>query len=137
MFFRSNTPLEEIKSWIDKQLPAVHAAAKNGIEVNIFPHKSLRSCEQNRFLMVVITTIAKLHHETGYTCPGLQAWAMQPEILKAYWKHRYGIEYTSKLDTAEFTKFIDFIQMTMVEETGGNWEILTKDSAWLKSLLDE
>lgn len=137
MFFRANTPLEEIKSWIDKQLPATHAASKNGIEVNIFPHKSMRSLDQNRFLMVIVTAIAKMHHETGYVCPGLQPWAMQPAILKEYFKHRYGIEHTSKLDTAEFTKFVDFIQMTMVEETQGNWEILTTDSAWLKSLLSE
>lgn len=137
MFFHKDTPLQQIHDWIDKQLPLAHQASKNGIEVNIFPHKSTRSLEQNRFLMVIITTIAKLHHDTGYCCPGLKPWAMQPLVLKEYWKARFGIEHTAKLDTAEFTKFIDFIQTTMVEETGGNWEILTTDSQYLKSLLGE
>lgn len=137
MFFNANTPLEEIKSWIDKQLPATHMASKNGIDISIAPHKSLRSLDQNRFLMVVLTAITRFYHETGYICPDLKAWEMRPTILKEYFKDRYGIEHTRTLDTAEFTKFIDFIQMTMVEETGGNWEILTTDSAWLKTLLKD
>ena len=135
MFFRKDTPLTEIESWIAKQLPPVYNTAKNGIEINIFAHKNIRSTEQNRFLMLICTAIAKLHYDTGYCCPGLQSWAMQPAIIKEYFKARFGIEHTSKLDTAEFTKFIDFIQTTMVEETNGEYEILTTDSSYLKSLL--
>jgi hypothetical protein len=136
MFFRPDTPLEDIQKWVDAQLPAVYNTAKNGIEIAIIQHKSKRTNEQNRFLMVVCTHIVKLYHETGYVLPGLQPWAMQPIIVKEYWKHRYGTDKSSTLDKAEFTKFIDFIQQTMVEETCGNYEILTTDSAYLKSLLE-
>ena len=134
MYFRPDTPIKEIQDWFNIQLPPVVNSAKHGIEVNIIAHKSTRTTEQNRFLMVVCTQIARLHHETGYCCPGLKPWAMQPEIQKAYWKARFGVEQTSKMSTAEFTKFIDFIQSTMVEETQGEYEILTTDSSYLKSL---
>ena len=134
MYFQPNTPIEDILRWFNTQLPPVVNSAKHGIEVNIIAHKSKRTNEQNRFLMVVCTQIARLHHETGYCCPGLKPWAMQPAVLKEYWKARFGIEQTSKMSTAEFTKFIDFIQNTMVEETQGEYEILTTDSAYLKSL---
>lgn len=136
MYFQPDTPLQKIKEWLDVQVPAIYNAAKYGIEINVIAHKSKRTNEQNRFLMVVCTQIAKLHHETGYCCPGLQPWAMQPIIIKEYWKHRYGTERSSNLDKTEFTKFIDFIQQTMVEETCGNWEIITTDSAYLRSLYE-
>lgn len=134
MFFHKDTPFKEIQNWITLQLPAVYSASKNGIDIEIKPHKHQRSNEQNRFLMVICTHIVKFYHETGYVLPGLKAWAMQPAIVKEYWKDRFGIESSKKLDTAEFTKFIDFIQQTMVEETGGEYEILTTDSQYLKSL---
>lgn len=134
MFFHKDTPLTEIQHWINLQLSGVYSASKNGIDIEIKPHKNQRSNEQNKFLMVICTHIVKFYHETGYVLPGLKAWAMQPDIVKAYWKDRFGIEHSSKRDTAEFTKFIDFIQATMVEETGGEYEILTTDSQYLKSL---
>lgn len=136
MFFPKDTPLTEIQHWINLQLSGVYSASKNGIDIEIKPHKNLRSNAQNKFLMVICTHIVKFYHETGYVLPGLKAWAMQPAIVKEYWKDRFGIE-SSKRDTAEFTKFIDFIQQTMVEETGGEYEILTTDSQYLKSLLQE
>lgn len=135
MYFKQNTPLNDIKKWAEMQIINVLPVAKYGIEIKITPFKSTRTTLQNNFLMLICTAIAKLHYDTGYCCPGLQSWAMQPAIIKEYFKARFGIEHTSKLDTAEFTKFIDFIQTTMVEETNGEYEILTTDSSYLKSLL--
>lgn len=135
MFFHKDTPYKEIQNWILLQLPAVYQCAKNGIDIEIKAHKIQRSNEQNRFLMVICTHIVQFYHETGYILPGLQPWAMQPAIVKEYWKNRFGIESSKKLDTSEFTKFIDYIQNTMVEETNGEYEILTTDSQYLKSLL--
>ena len=137
MFFPPNIPLSDVKKWIDTQLPAVLNVAKRGIEVNIMPHKSKRTLEQNRFLMVIMTAIVRFYHDTGFMPQGCQTWMMRTDIQKEYWKARYGIESTSKMDTAEFTKFIDFIQHNMVEESGGEYEILQTDSAYLKSLVEE
>ena len=108
-----------------------------GIDIEIKPHKTKRSIEQNKFLMVVLTQIVRFFNETGFVPQGCQAWMMRTDVQKEYWKARYGIETTHKLDTLTFTRFIDFIQQTMVEETGGEWEILTTDSAYLKSLMEE
>lgn len=137
MFFHKDTPLTSIQHWINLQLSGVYSASKNGIDIEIKPHKTKRSIEQNKFLMVVLSAIVKFYHETGFMPQGCQPWMIRTDILKEYYKARFGIETTHKLDTAEFTKFIDFIQQTMVEETGGEYEILTTDSQYLKSLLQE
>lgn len=134
MFFPKDTPLTEIQHWINLQLSGVYSASKNGIDIEIKPHKTKRSIEQNKFLFAVLSEIVKFYNETGFMPQGCQSWMMRTDIQQFYWKSRFGIEHSSKLDTAEFTKFIDFIQQTMVEETGGEYEILTTDSQYLKSL---
>lgn len=136
MFFSKDTSIQDIQGWIAIQLQAVHNASKTGISVEIKPHKQQRSNEQNKFLMAILCQLVKFHNETGFMPQGCDRWMMRTDILKEYYKARYGIEYTHKLSTAEFTKFIDFIQQSLVEESQGEWEILTTDSIYLKSLLE-
>lgn len=137
MFFKQDTPLGQIKNWFDGQLSAVHPVAKNGIDIVIKPHKSWRSNEQNRFLMVIMQELVKFYHETGFMPEGCQRWMMRVDILKEYWKARFGIEHTRTLDKKQFGEFIDGIQRELVEETNGEWEILETDSAYLLSLVGE
>lgn len=137
MFFPKDVPYKNIKEWITFQLPPVFAASKDGIIVEIKPYKPKRTNAQNKFLMEIMVEIVRFYHKTGYIVPGLEAWAMQPLILKEYWKARYGVEHSSQIDPKDFSAFIDFIQNTMVEETGGEWEILTTDSAYIKSLIED
>lgn len=135
MFFNSSTPCSEIQRWISVQLPAVVSAAKNGVDVDIRPHKTQRSNQQNRFLMAIMVALVRFYHETGFLPSGLSPWAMRTDILKEYWKSRLGVVSTSKLDTSAFGRFIDGIQRILVEETSGEWEILQPDSAYIKSLM--
>lgn len=137
MFFRQDESLERITEWINGQLSAVHPVAKNGIDITIKPHKSWRSNEQNRFLMVIMQQIIIFYHETGFMPSGCQKWMMRVDIQKEYWKARFGIEHTRTLDKKAFGEFLDGIQRELVEETNGEWEILETDSAYLKSLLGE
>lgn len=137
MFFRQEESLERITEWIKGQLSAVHPVAKNGIDITIKPHKSWRSNEQNRFLMVIMQQIIIFYHETGFMPAGCQKWMMRVDIQKEFWKARFGIEHTRTLDKKAFGEFLDGIQRELVEETNGEWEILETDSAYLKSLLGE
>ena len=137
MFFKEGTSYKEIQNWITVQLPAVYQAAKNGIDVEIKPHKNQRSNQQNRFLMAILVALVRFHHETGFIPAGLSAWAMRTDVLKVYYKSRFGIGSTSKLDTKAFGQFIDSIQQSLVEESQGQWEILQPDSAYIQSLLAE
>lgn len=137
MFFRQDESLERITEWINGQLSAVHPVTKNGIDITIKPHKSWRSNEQNRFLMVIMQQIIIFYHETGFMPAGCQKWMMRVDIQKEYWKARFGIEHTRTLDKKAFGEFLDGIQRELVEETNGEWEILETDSAYLKSLLGE
>ena len=68
----------------------------------------------------------------------LSATASSMNAVKVvYYKSRFGIGSTSKLDTKAFGQFIDSIQQSLVEESNGQWEILTPDSAYVQSLLAE
>lgn len=137
MFFGKNKSYKEIQDWIAVQLPAVYQASKNGIDVEIRPHKQQRTNEQNRFLMAILVALVKFYDETGFMPNGVDAWAMRTDVLKTYYKHRFGVVNTHKLDTKSFGEFIDKIQLSLVEESGGNWEILQPDSAYIQSLLAE
>lgn len=136
MFFRQDATISEIFSWAQDQINAIRPISKHGIIVDIKPYKKPRSNEQNRFLMVVINRIVQFYHETGFMPAGCEKWMMRTDILKEYWKARFGIEHTAKLSTKDFTDFIDGIQHELVEETNGEWEIITTDTAYLKGLLE-
>lgn len=137
MFFKQETSIEQITEWMAGQLSAVRPVAKNGIDITIKPHKSWRSNEQNRFLMVIMQQIIIFYHNTGFMPAGCQKWMMRVDIQKEYWKARFGIEHTRTLDKKAFGEFIDGIQHELVEETNGEWEILETDSAYLLSLVGE
>ena len=134
MWFPSDASLSQIQAWVAKQFTAVSGGVKHGFDVELRPHRRQRSNEQNRFLHAILQAMVVFYRNTGFVPSGLSPWAMQVDVLKVYWKSRYGIQTTRNLTTAEFTKFIDFIQLTMVEESNGCWEILTTDSQYLKSL---
>ena len=137
MFFNKDTSLQEIHRWLDAQVVAVHAVAKNGMDIDVKPHRTIRSNEQNRFLMVIMVAIVRFYNETGFMPDGFRPWMMRTDILKEYYKNRFGVANTHKLDTGAFSQFIDQIQQSLVEESGGEWQILTTDSAYLKSLMLE
>ena len=137
MFFPQTTPYSQIHDWILVQLPVIQKISKNGIDIIIKPHKTWRSNEQNRFLMVIMQELVKFHHETGFMPAGCKPWMMRIDIQKEYWKARFGIEHTRTLDKKQFGEFIDNIQRQLVEETNGEWEILETDSAYLLSLVGE
>lgn len=137
MFFKSDAPLEQITEWVATQLSAARPVAKNGIDIVIKPHKQWRTNQQNRFLMLILSELVRFYHETGFIPEGLKRWEMRVDFLKEFYKDKYGIEYTRTLDKKEFSKFIDSIQLELVEQTQGEWQILTTDSAYLLSLTNE
>ena len=136
MFFKQDTSLSQIQAWIATQYTAL-GLPKNGYDVEIKPHRNKRSNQQNRFLMVIMVALVRFCHETGYVPAGLCHWVLDPLVLKAYWKGRYGITTTKNMESAAFGRFIDFIQRTLVEETAGEWEVLQPDSAYIQSLIAE
>lgn len=136
MFFNTNTSLQQIQSWIATQYNAL-GMQKNGYDVELKPHRNKRSNQQNRFLMAILVKLVQFYQETGFMPSGLSHWAMRTDILKEYYKARFGIGSTSNLDTSAFKKFTDDIQHSLILESHGNWEILEPDSAYIQSLLAE
>lgn len=136
MWFPSDASLSQIQSWVAKQFTAMSHTAKHGFDVELRPHRRQRSTEQNRFLMAIMVAVVRFYQETGFMPSGLSAWAMRTDILKEYYKARFGVSSTAKLDTRAFGEFIDSIQRSLVEESNGCWEILEPDSAYLRALVE-
>lgn len=137
MFFKQDTSSADIVIWVKNQIAHILPISHNGIDVEIKPHKRQRSNNQNRFLMAILVAVVKFYHETGFMPSGLSHWAMRTDILKEYYKARFGIGSTANLDTVAFKKFTDEIQHSLILESYGKWEWLEPDSAYLKSLLAE
>lgn len=137
MFFSTAVSKEQVMRWVDTQLGGVLPVAKDGIDVDIKPHKTPRSNAQNRFLMAIMVALVRFYHETGFMPQGLSPWAMRTDILKEYFKARFGVVSTAKLSTKAFGEFVDSIQQSLVQETNGEWEILEPDSAYLQSLIEQ
>ena len=136
MFFQYGTSLERIQKWIASQY-AVIGEQKNGYDVELRPHKKQRTTNQNKFFMAIMVAIVRFYQNTGVMPAGLSPWAMRTDILKEFYKARFGVVSTAKLDTKAFGEFIDNIQRTLVEESGGEWEVLEPDSDYLRSLMND
>lgn len=136
MYFPKNTPLPEIQTWVACQYAAIGPQVR-GYDVELRPHRRGRTNEQNRFLYAILSALVRFCHETGFLPAGLSPWALRTDILAVYYKSRFGVAHTSKLSTADFGKFVDSIQQSLVEESGGNWEILEPDSAYVRSLIEQ
>lgn len=136
MYFAPGTSLESIVGWISKQYRAVSTSAPHGLDVDLKPHKRQRSTQQNRFLMAIMVALVRFYQETGFCPKGVSPWGMRVDVLKVYYKARFGVGSSSKLDSKAFGEFVDNIQRSLVEETGGQWEILDPDSAYVRALLE-
>lgn len=135
MFFSSSASTADITAWANRQIAMVVPVAKHGIDIEIRPHRNPRTNQQNRFLMAILVAVVKFHQTTGFCPKGVSSWGMRVDVLKVYYKARFGVGSSSKLDTKAFGQFVDSIQQSLVEETCGEWEILEPDSAYIQSLL--
>lgn len=136
MFFAPNTSSADIVSWVTRQLSAVLPVAQHGLDVDVKPHQNQRTNQQNRFLMAILVALVRFHQETGFCPKGVSPWGMRVDVLKVYYKDRFGVGKSSKLSTKTFGEFVDSIQRSLVEETGGEWQILEPDSAYVRALLE-
>ena len=119
------------------QLPAVMAASKYGIDIEIKAHKKIRSCQQNRYLMAVMQAVVEFYQRTGFKPDNLADWTMRTDVLKEFWKARFGITETHKLSTKEFCEFIDNIQLEMVNQSGVEYESIIPPDYYGESLTKE
>ena len=134
MFFQNIVATDSISAWVAKQIDATRGAVKYGWDVDVRPHKKPRTVPQNRYLMAVLTHIVQFYNDTGFMPVGCGAWAMRTDVLKEYWKSRFGVTSTAKLSTAEFGEFVDKIQGAMAMESGGEYEIITPPDEYLEMI---
>lgn len=124
-----------ILGWVDTQYRAL-GYQKSGYSVEIRPQVKLRSNNQNRFLYAILVALLRFYEKTGFRPASVSDWGMRVDVLKIYYKARFGVAKTSKLNTKDFGEFIDRIQQSLVQETNGEWEILEPDSAYVRALLE-
>lgn len=134
MFFSKDCNKDYIIRQVVFQIENVLPVCDKGLDVLVVPHKDKRSNKQNRFLMVVMGHIIRFYNDTGFVPSGCMRREMRSDSLKEYWKDRLGVLETKRLSTTEISEFIDKIQAIMIQETGGEYEAISPDDAYLDSL---
>ena len=124
MHIPPNMPKEAILTTVERQLDILLPLAPLGIELSLRARKKRRSVQQNRYLMAVMQNIVQFYQETGFRPDDIPDWAMRTDVLKEFFKHRFGVPHTRKLSTKEFGEFVDKIQHMMLEQSNGEYEVI-------------
>ncbi len=122
MFFHKAVGVEDVLRFIRPKLQAMLNNAKYGVDVEIKEHTKTRTTDQNRYLWAIYKNIVEFWNATGFIPDGLQLRFITSDFLHEYFKARFDLKTTTKMSTAEFTKYTDGIQQLMIEQTKGAYE---------------
>lgn len=133
MFFPAGISQTAIMEWCEKQIPAVMNASKHGIDIDIKPHKKLRTLEQNSYWWKIMDHIHKFSEDTGWKPRGLEnlQW-LSSDFLHLFFKSIYGIKSTRKLSTKEFYELTNKLQNDMLTTTHGEYEPIIPPDKFLQ-----
>lgn len=122
MFFYQNTPVEKILEMIKNNIVAMIPNAKWGIDINIIPHKRQRTLQQNKLLWEIYNHIVEFYNDTGFIIDNLNIRFLNSDFLHEYFKVRFNVKSTAKLNTQDFSRYVDSIQNEMIEQSCGEYE---------------
>lgn len=103
---------------------SVMLSAGKEVNVEVTEFKNKRSNDQNKFLWSVYNNIVLFWTETGFMPDNLNEKLkfINSEIIHCWYKCKFNVKTTKKLNTKEFSEYIDKIQIDMVEQTMGEYE---------------
>lgn len=90
-------------------------------EVIIRPFVKKRTLPQNDWLFAVYENIVKFYDETGFKPDNIQVLYINKGLIHEYFKARFGLKTTTKLNTKEIGEYIEKIQLLMTEQSKGNY----------------
>lgn len=88
--------------------------------VDIF-HRT-RTIPQNKYMWAVYKNIVLFWTDTGFVPDGLNVKFINTDFLHNYFRARFDIHTTTKLNTVEMMEYVDKIQNLMTEQTNGRYE---------------
>lgn len=131
MHFQNYIPVDTILEAIKGNISAMLPTSKWGIDITIKPHSKQRTVEQNRLLWEIYNHIVRFYEDTGFVIDGLRLKFLNADFLHAYFKVRFGLKSSAKLNTQEFSEYIGKIQKEMVEQSNGMYEPIIPEDNYL------
>ena len=123
MFFAQCADINGILRIIQPKISALLQNSPNGISIDIKKYQRNRSLEQNKYLWAVYKHIVQYHLDNPkFRIDDLPVRFVNSDFLHLYLKARFDIKETKTLTTAEFTQYVDNIQLLMTEQTKGNYD---------------
>ena len=122
MFFAQCADINGIWKIIQPKISALLQNSPNGINIDIKKYQRNRSLEQNKYLWAIYKHIVEFHNQTGFIPDELPLKFVDENFLHEYFKARFDVKKTSKLNTAEFCTYTDKIQLLMTEQSKGEYD---------------
>lgn len=101
-----------------KPLKALIESSKDGVDVEIKPHKTKRSNEQNRFYWANLTDVCKVLNDAGCRY-GKYEIPYSAELIHEINKAVIGEKSTARMSVKEFTEYMEKVFAFWIEKTGG------------------
>lgn len=130
MYFPIGTTADNIISMIRSKLEAVINGARYGVDIDIKKHTKKRSLDQNAYLWGIYAHIVKFYDETGFIPDNLPVRFINSDFLHEYFKSRFDVKETKKLNTAEFAEYTEKIQQLMLEQTDGDYDPIYPETTY-------
>ena len=130
MFFPQGADANSIIMMIKPKLEAVVSGSAHGVDIEIKRHVKRRSIDQNAYLWAIYAHIVKFFDATGFIPDNLPVRFINSDFLHEYFKMRFDVKETKKLNTAEFSAYTDKIQHLMLEQTNGDYDPIYPESTY-------
>ena len=130
MYFPQGATADNILFLIKPKLEALINGSAHGVDIEMRKHIKKRSLEQNAYLWGIYSNIVKFYDQTGFIPDNLPVKFINSDFLHEYFKMRFDVKETKKLNTAEFSAYTDKIQQLMLEQTNGDYDPIYPESTY-------
>ena len=113
--------LENCLRLVEKQAITILESGKP-VDVCCSVVKKHRTNQQNRYLFKLYEHLLDFYKQTGFMIDGLRFKFYTKDFLHEYLKARFDVGTTTKMNTQQFTEFVDNIQNEWMEQTSGEYE---------------
>ena len=127
MYIPASANINGILAYIKPTIEAIFNSSSNGIDIEIKKHTRKRTLPQNDYLWAVYKHIYEFYLETGFIPDELKIKFIDTDFLHEYFKARFDVKSTKNLTTAEFSRYVDSIQLMMTEQTKGRYKPIYPD----------
>ena len=130
MYFPQGATADNILFLIKPKLEALINGSAHGVDIEMRKHIKKRSLEQNAYLWGIYSNIVKFYDQTGFIPDNLPVKFINSDFLHEYFKMRFDVKETKKINTAEFSAYTDKIQQLMLEQTNGDYDPIYPESTY-------